>query len=446
MKRLLFISLAGLASALLLVWLLVWHFASSADEERQASAPSAPSASLAAPAAAAGSAAQIARGAYLARAGDCVACHTERGGQPYAGGRVLATPFGEIVAPNITPDKASGLGQWQADDFWRALHHGKSRDGRMLYPAFPYPNYTKVSRADSDALFAFLQSLPPVANKNQPHRLRFPYNQPFMLAAWRALYFRPGSYQNDPAHDPVWNRGAYLVQGLGHCNACHSSRNWAGASQSATDLAGGLIPVLNWYAPALNSEQELGLGSWSQAEVAALLHTGVSTKSAVFGPMAEVVRQSLQYLNTEDINAMAYYLKALPPVTDSSSVRSDNLSQEAREQILKQGEKLYQTHCQDCHMADGKGKGDIWPPLAGNRAITMPEPINAIRMVLNGGFAPSTHGNPRPYGMPPYGPLLTDPEVAALVSYIRQAWGNGGPGRPLVDPSEVNRYRAVPLD
>ena len=265
MKRRLMMSLAVLASALLLggllVWLLVWHFASSADEAQRF--PAAPPAS----------AAQIARGAYLARAGDCVACHTERGGLPYAGGRVLATPFGEIVAPNITPDKATGLGQWQADDFWRALHHGKSRDGRMLYPAFPYPNYTKVSREDSDAMFAFLQSLPAVANKTQPHRLRFPYDQPFMLAAWRALYFRPGSFQADPAQDATWNRGAYLVQGLGHCDACHSSRNWAGASQSATDLGGGLIPVLNWYAPALNSEQELGLGSWSQAEVAALLHT-----------------------------------------------------------------------------------------------------------------------------------------------------------------------------
>jgi mono/diheme cytochrome c family protein len=443
MKRLLWISLAVLASALLLLWLLIWHFASDADETRhfppgQTSQTSQTSHTV--------SAAQIERGAYLARAGDCIACHTQRGGQAYAGGRVLATPFGEIVAPNITPDKATGLGQWQADDFWRALHHGKSRDGRMLYPAFPYPNYTNVSREDADALFAFLQSLPAVANVREPHRLRFPYNQPFMLAAWRALYFRPGSYQTNPAHDAVWNRGAYLVQGLGHCNACHTSRNWAGASQSATDLAGGLIPVLDWYAPALTSEQELGLGSWPQAEVAALLHTGVSNKSAVFGPMAEVVRQSLQHLSTDDINAIAHYLKALPASAPPEPEPNDNVSKTEREQILAQGAKLYETHCQDCHMADGKGKGNYWPPLAGNRAITMPQPINSIRMVLNGGFAPATHGNPRPYGMPPYGPLLTDAEVAAVVSYIRQAWGNAGSGRALVDPSEVNRNRSVPLD
>ncbi len=413
----------------------IYYFASSADEARVFS-----------PAGKAGRPEQVALGAYLARAGDCAACHTARGGPVYGGGRALATPFGDVVAPNITPDKANGIGSWTADDFWRALHHGKSKDGRMLYPAFPYPNYTKISRPDADAIFAFLQTVPAVNHARQAHRLRFPYNQSLMLAAWRALYFRPGEYQENRQQSAQWNRGAYLVQGLGHCNACHTSRNFLGASQSGVDLAGGMIPILNWYAPSLTSDKEAGLGLWPQEDIHALLKTGVAPQGAVFGPMAEVVAQSLQHLSDADIAAMAGYLKSLPQTALAQPEVDDNIAPEERGRLLTLGAKLYETHCQDCHMADGKGKPPAWPPLAGNRAITMPSAVNSIRIVLNGGFAPSTAGNPRPYSMPPYGPQLSDDEVAAVVSYIRQAWGNAGPGRALVDAPEVNRYRSVPLD
>jgi mono/diheme cytochrome c family protein len=382
---------------------------------------------------------RVALGAYLAKAGDCMACHTPRGGAPYAGGRALQTPFGNVVSPNITPDRETGIGQWNADDFWRALHNGKSRGGRMLYPAFPYTNYTHLTRDDSDALFAYFQSLPPVKQANQPHQLRFPYNQQLGLAFWRALYFRPAAYRGDSAQSADWNRGAYLVQGLGHCSACHSTRNVLGASRDG--LSGGLIPVLGWYAPSLTSDREAGLGDWSQQEVEQLLKTGVSQRATVFGPMAEVVRESLQHLNDADVRAMAVYLKTLPR-KEAAEPYERSKAAEARAQ-LDEGARLYTAHCVECHGVTGKGLPPHYPPLAGNRALLMDEAVNPIRIVLNGGFAPGTAGNPRPYGMPPFSHRLNDNEVAAVVSYLRSDWGNNA---PPVSGNDVNRYRTVPLD
>ena len=382
----------------------------------------------------------VARGAYLAKAGDCMACHTTRGGVPYAGGRTLQTPFGAIVSPNITPDRETGIGSWTADDFWRAIHNGKSKDGRLLYPAFPYPNYTKVRREDSDALHAYFQSLPAHRQANAPHALRFPYNQQLALAAWRALYFRPAVYRDDRAQSVEWNRGAYLVQGLGHCSACHSSRTTLGGSEEG--LSGGLIPALGWYAPSLTSNAEAGLGDWDTAHIVELLHTGVSPRATVFGPMAEVVRQSLQYLDHADVQAMAVYLKSLPDTGPPARPAPRDTSDAATRQ-LAQGAALYETHCASCHQTDGKGVPPGYPPLAGNRAILTSSPVNAIRIVLNGGFAPGTAGNPRPYGMPPFGAVLDDGEVAAVVSHVRASWGNDA---PAVSAREVNKYRSVPLE
>ena len=382
--------------------------------------------------------ATVARGAYLARAGDCMACHTVRGGQAYAGGRALATPFGELVAPNITPDSDTGIGKWTADDFWNALHNGIARDGRLLYPAFPYPNYTKLTRDDADALFAFLRSMPAVKQASAPHALRFPYNQQFMLAGWRLLYFKPEVFTPVAGQTPQYNRGMYLVEGLGHCAACHSSRNVFGASEEG--LSGGLIPTIGWYAPSLTSDAEAGLGSWDVPHIVQLLKTGVSPRATVFGPMAEVVERSLQHLSDEDVTAMAVYLKALP-ATPAEAV--ENPSGPRVEQVIEQGKKLYATHCVDCHGADGKGLPPAYPPLVGNRALTMHESVNAVRIVLNGGFAPATKGNPRPYGMPPYSHVLNDYEVAAVVTYLRASWGNKA---GAVTAAEVNRYRSVPLD
>ena len=385
-------------------------------------------------------AAQLERGAYLARAGDCMACHTARGGQPYAGGRGIATPFGEVVAPNITPDPDTGIGNWSADDFWSALHNGRGRDGRFLYPAFPYTSYTKVSREDSDAMYAWLRGVAPVQQQNREHGLRFPYNQRWLLAGWRALYFQPGVYEPVAARPAQWNRGAYLVQGLGHCVACHSSRNALGATAVHADLSGGLIPISNWYAPALTPGSATGLGDWSAADLATLLKTGVSARSAVYGPMAEVVAQSLQYLSDDDTQAMAVYLKSLPQHAPPPAQEMATGPQ--AERVLQQGARLYETHCVECHRADGAGKPPAYPRLAGNHALVA-SVVNPIRMVLNGGYPPSTAGNPRPYGMPPFGPLMNDEEVAAVVSYVRASWGNQG---AAVGAGAVSRYRSVPLE
>lgn len=385
--------------------------------------------------------AQVRRGAYLAQAGNCMACHTARGGERYAGGRAIDTPFGNIYASNLTPDPTTGIGTWSADDFWRALHDGKSKDGSFLYPAFPYPNYTKVTRADSDALFTYLNSVPAVTQQNREHELRFPYNQRFLLAFWRTLYFSPGVFEADKAQSAAWNRGAYLVQGLGHCAACHASRDAAGG-MAANDLGGGMIPMLNWYAPSLGSHAESGLGGWSDQEIADLLSTGVSARGAVFGPMAEVVGKSLQHMAPEDIGSMVTYLRTLP--NDSPALpRTAQLSPAVVEATLKRGERLYASNCIECHGADGKGAPPAYPPLAGNTSLSAALAVNPIRMVLNGGYPPSTNGNPRPYGMPPFSASMSDEEIAAVVSYVRTAWGNQG---AVVSGFDVSRLRGAPMD
>jgi len=420
-RRLLLLGGAALA-ALLIAAALAWP----RDEFVPAASPDAWAATSA----------NIARGAYLARAGNCMACHTARGGAPYAGGRAMATPFGTLYTSNITPDRATGIGKWSADDFWHALHNGKSRDGRLLYPAFPYTSYTKVARADADALFAYLRSLPPRQVQNRPHALRFPYDSQLALAGWRLLSFTPGVFEQDDQRNPQWNRGAYLVDGLGHCSACHSARNQFGASDKG--LGGGLIPTVGWYAPSLNADSEAGLGKWKEEHIVQLLRTGVAPGASVTGPMAEVVAQSLQHLNVEDLTAMAVYLKSLP----AGPVAAPAPAPRPPEAVLEQGSQLYRQYCIDCHGARGEGLGP-YPALAGNRALSLHEPVNAIRVVLNGGFAPATSGNPRPYGMPPFSHVLDDTEVATLLTYLRASWGNtAGP----VSSAQVNRYRAVPLD
>lgn len=364
---------------------------------------------------------QIERGRYLALAGNCAACHTARGGVPYAGGLGIPTPFGTVYASNLTPARDTGIGSWNAAHFWRALHNGRSKDGRLLYPAFPYPSYTQLTRADADALFAYLKSLPPVERPNRPHELRFPYDSQLALGAWRALYFRPGTFEPEAARGPEWNRGAYLVRGLGHCVACHAPRNWLGATSEKQELTGGLIPAQNWYAPSLTAAHEAGVAAWSQDEVVALLKTGVSPRASVLGPMAEVVFASTQHLAEADVRAMAAFLQSLPQSSESPPA---TLPLPATEERMARGAKLYETHCADCHGKQGEGAPGAYPRLAGNRSVLLESPANLIHIIRNGGFPPSTAGNPRPYGMPPFVQTLSNAEIATVLSYIRNAWGN----------------------
>ncbi len=381
----------------------------------------------------------LAQGAYLARAGNCMACHTTRGGAPYAGGRAIETPFGKVYSSNLTSDATSGLGRWTPSDFWQAMHHGRSKDGRLLNPAFPYTNFTLMTREDSDALFAYLQTLAPSPQPNTAHALRWPFGTPAALTVWRALFFSPGVYQVVASQSPDWNRGAYLVRGLGHCGACHTPRNSLGASNHALELTGGMIPMQNWYAPSLLSPLEGGGAGDSAQNLTQLLKTGQSAHGTVTGPMAEVVQGSTQYLTDGDLRAISVYLVSLAkpapagsqqvPHGDTAKPKSDN------------GTKLYEAHCASCHGAQGEGIKGAYPPLAGNRAVTRSDTSNLVQSVLQGGYAPATIGNPRPFGMPPFVLQLKDNETAAVLTHIRNSWGNQA---SQVTELEVTRDRDRP--
>lgn len=379
---------------------------------------------------------QVARGAYLARVGGCAGCHTAPGGVAYAGGRGIETPFGTVYGGNLTPDPATGLGNWSSVDFWRALHHGRSRDGRLLIPAFPYTSYTRVTRADADALHAYLRSLPAVVRPPTPHALRFPFGTQAALAVWRALYFKPGQPVADLARGAEWNRGAYLVNGLGHCAACHAPRNALGAERKGQALAGGRMAGDGWYAPALDVPVEAGVASWPLEDVVALLRTGVAPGAAVSGPMAEVVFRGTQYLSEADARAIAVYLRALPqrmpPVPPVGGVASATLAR---------GAQVYERHCAQCHGEQGQGEPGAFPPLAGNRAVLLADTTNLLRVVLQGGYLPATAGNPRPHGMPPFRQVLGDEDVAAVLSFVRNAWGNQAPGVGTIDAYRARERR-----
>ena len=377
----------------------------------------------------------VERGAYLARVGDCAACHTTPGGREYAGGRTIETPFGAVFSTNLTPDAATGIGRWSAGDFWKALHTGQAKGGRLLYPAFPYPNFTFVTRQDSDAIYAYLRTLNPVAQSNRPHALRFPYNQQAALAVWRALYFRAGSFESQPEMSSQWNRGAYLVRGLAHCGACHSTRNALGSTSARHEFDGGAIPEQDWYAPSLRAADEASMAGWAVDDVVHLLRTGQGPHGSVLGPMAEVVYRSTQHVSEEDLRAMASFLRTLPrtPSAPRDAVHGVDAG------LLRKGAAVYKDRCAGCHADNGEGLPGAYPSLVQNRAVLLNPPTNVVRVVLDGGFAPATTGNPRPYGMPPFRQALSNAEVAAVVTYVRNAWGNAAGGVSEVDVLRATR-------
>ena len=403
----------------------------------------------------------IAQGAYLAKLGNCAACHTSRGGEAFAGGKPIHTPFGAVFASNITPDPVHGIGLWTADAFYRALHQGVSASGRLLTPAFPYPNYTHVSRADSDALFAYFQhGVKAVAQLGKPTELRFPFNTQLALAAWRVLFFSPSDAPIAPisiaigadsiraggqngSEKTAVDRGRYIVNGLAHCSACHAQRNALGATDSDGLLSGALMPMQDWYAPSLHAREEAGVQHWPREQLVAFLQHGVTNQASALGPMAEVVAKSTQYWRDEDLQATAAYLQSLAlrpvPSRPAASVSP---------QSLTRGAALYTQHCATCHGDNGQGlqesdslqsQGKVQiPALAGNRAVSLGSSANLVRIILAGGYAPSTPGNPHPYGMPPFVHVLDDEEIAAVATYIRASWGNAA---PAVSGSEVVAHR-----
>jgi mono/diheme cytochrome c family protein len=372
------------------------------------------------------------RGAYLARAGNCMGCHTAVGGKEFAGGFGVETPFGTVFAPNITPDVKTGIGNWSASEFWRAMHHGRSRDGRLLYPAFPYPSYTKLARADSDALYAYLRTVAPVEQADKAHQLPFPYSTQAALAVWRALFFQPGGFEAQPRKSAQWNRGKYLVDALAHCAACHSSRNFLGGTSLNAQFAGGLMPDEAWYAPSLAAPGEAGVQQWPREEVVRLLKSGASAHAAVSGPMAAVVYTSTQYLSDGDLAAMAEFLADIPV---QEAGREESVPAPAG--VMARGSRLYEQQCAACHGDKGQGVPAMYPALAGNRAVLLGATNNLVQIIRKGGFAPGTAGNPQPFGMPPFGQDLDADDIAAVTTFIRQSWGNKAPAVSSFDVVRV---------
>ena len=382
--------------------------------------------------------ADLKRGAYLAAVGNCAGCHTARGGERLAGGRPIPTPFGTVFSSNLTPH-ASGLAGWSADDFWRALHLGIGRDGRLMVPAHPITNTTLVTREDADALHAWLQAQPPVNAPRREHELRWPYGSQLAIAAWRALNFRPGVYRPDPVQDAAWNRGAYLAQGLAHCSACHAARNALGGDRGPADFRGGLLAGLGWLAPSLHDPAEAGVQHWSPGTLQRWLRDGQAEGHTAQGPMAEVVLGSTSALDDTDLAAMAHHLQRLP---EQAVARPDPVRPDARRREL--GARLYRDHCMACHGEQGEGRRDAsgalaYPALAGSRLVTQASPANLLRLIERGGFAPATPGHPRPYGMPPFAGVLDTDELAALASHLRQSFGHQA---GEVEGVEVLRLRA----
>lgn len=355
------------------------------------------------------------RGRYLAQAGDCESCHTAPNGQPWAGGRAVPTPFGIVYSMNITPDQDTGIGAWNSEDFYKAMHEGVDREGKRLYPAFPYPWYTHMTRGDVDAIKAYLDTLKPVHQVNRAPELGWPFSMRSMLAVWDKLYLHADTFTPDPKQSAQWNRGAYLVQGLGHCGACHTSKNFLGAVDRHHPMQGGFAEHV--FAPNLGAGQRDGLSGWSEQDIAQYLGTGMNAHATAAGPMAEVVQQSTQHLTQADLKAVAVYIKSLagPEASGPGAPDSDS---------MREGEGLYVDDCAGCHMEGGEGIAHAFPPLRESSAIQAAQPQLLIAVILEGARSPTTKAKPSGLTMPAFADKLDDAQVAALTTYIRNTWGN----------------------
>ncbi|MCK8515035.1 cytochrome c [Methylonatrum kenyense] len=361
----------------------------------------------------------IAEGKYLARAANCMGCHTARGGEDFAGGHRLGTDFGTFFTPNITPDADTGIGDWTRQEFRKAMRHGRRPDGSALYPACPYTSFTRMNDEKIDAIHAYLASLPAVRNEIREHSLSFPASARPLQRAWQRLYFDAGEFEADPERSDTWNRGAFLVRGPAHCMACHADRDRFGSARTESPRGGH---VQGWYAPSLYSSREAGLQDWPEEDAVTLLRVGKSDGGVVTGPMADVVYDSLQHLGEDDIRAMVHYLQSLPDRDPEPARHQPGMTQQRYDGMLSRGSEIYENRCMDCHGRSGEGS-EAAGALAGNRAVMLNDPTNVIQVIRRGGYAPSTAGNRRPFGMPPF-PDLNDADIAAVATYIRRSWGN----------------------
>ena len=380
----------------------------------------------------------IERGRYLAIAGNCAACHTSEGGEHMAGGVTFATPFGTMYSTNITPDTDTGIGSWSLENFVASMRLGVRPNGQHLYPAFPYTAFTKMTDSDTAAVFHYLQSLPPVRQAAPENEMGFPFNQRWLMGAWKALFFEPGVFEPDESKSDDWNRGAYLVEAAAHCSACHSPRNQLGAEVRDLAHAGGVysdeVPggaVREWYAPSLRSDVA-GLGNWTHEELSDYLKTGKNAFLETFGPMKEVIIESTRHLQRSDVDSMTTYLKSLPPVEEAPRELADDLT-------MGRGRTVYNLHCGACHLPTGLGDKEMGPRLAGGSLVVLAEnPASMINVILYGPERAEELPNEWYDTMEEFQYELSDEEVAAVATFVRQSWGNPG---GIVTAEDVVRQR-----
>jgi mono/diheme cytochrome c family protein len=372
----------------------------------------------------------IRRGRYLTIAGDCVSCHTRRGGRPFEGGLGLETPFGIIYSANLTSDRDHGIGAWTPEQFFHALHDGLAPGGRHLYPALPYPHFTIVSRADSDAILTYLKTVPAVHYLQPANRLPFPVDIRASLIGWNAFEFSPHGFEANPAMSAQWNRGAYLVEGLGHCGACHTPKNALGAEQHDQAYRGAAVE--SWVAPDLTGNPRTGLGRWSGGDIVQYLRTGRNVHANAAGLMAEVVAYSTSLLSDSDLAAIAAYLKSLPASPTLSSPAPD-------EAAMRAGSAIFFDACTACHLGGGRGQAGMFPPLRGSGVAQQRDSTGVIRLILAGGRTAPTLSRPSSQSMPSFAWKLSDQEVADVATYVRNSWGNRA---PQVDVHQVAAVRS----
>lgn len=374
----------------------------------------------------------IARGEYLTKAADCVACHTTKDGKPFAGGLAFKTPMGTLYSPNITPDKATGIGSWTDEEFLRALHEGKGKNGENLYPAFPYTSYTLLKDDDVKAIKAYLFSLPAVHQPNRENDMPFPFNQRWGLWFWNLVNFDGQRFEPDSSKDAQWNQGAYFVEALGHCGECHTPRNITMGMKDSKAYAGTEID--GWTAFNITSDPHAGIGGWSQEQIVQYLRSGhVDGKAQAAGPMAEVIENSTRHLTDSDLNAMAVYLRTLKPLNpdDETKSRSDWGQPATSVNTLRgmpftadnntDGARLYLGNCASCHGFTGGGVQDgYYPSLMKNSVVGASAPNNLINVILHG---VSRKTNDGAVFMPGFANTLTDEQVVSLSNYLLQQFG-----------------------
>jgi mono/diheme cytochrome c family protein len=376
--------------------------------------------------------ARIERGRYLTTAADCIACHTVLdGGKPFAGGRPIETPFGNITTPNITPDRDTGIGAWTDDEFDNAVRRGVRPTGERLYPAMPFPWYTKMSRDDVLAIRAYLNSVPAVSNKVVTNTLPFPFNIRAAMGVWDALYFTGGEFKSDPQKSAEWNRGAYLVEGPGHCGACHTPKTFLGGDKTSDFVRGSYLQ--GWFAPDLTNDDRTGLGRLSAEDIATYLKTGHNRVTAATGPMAEVITYSTSHMTHSDLAAIATYLKSLPGRQDNPAAVAAN------DPVMVAGQAIFRDQCSACHSLDGQGVPHLFPSLADSSIVRSSDPTTVIRLILRGARSVATAAEPTAPGMPSFGWQLDDTQVAAVATYIRNAWKLAA---PPVSAQDVSRARS----